>query len=207
MALSQKAVINLSNDTDFEKIQVLLSLHFGAVEQQHNTFPWFAPKSSPWDSVPQDTQILPASCVGPAATDAHAHPHSPRLLRMLPTAPKPSLETDTSSTPPRRSSSTDWAVSKLSFMVVMITPVGPLFTQPLQYRPAWAHSSQAQSCTWPRTLLDVGSRPVPALEVTASCRQWKNLPLLRGQSPLMVLSGICVPPDQHRAAKWAVSLQ
>lgn len=47
----------------------------------------------------------------------------------------PDLAADTSSTPESMSSTRDRAVSKLLFMVVAITPVGPVFTQPLQYRP------------------------------------------------------------------------
>lgn len=47
----------------------------------------------------------------------------------------PGLTADTSSVPESMSSISDWAVSKLLFMVVAITPVGPVFTQPLQYRP------------------------------------------------------------------------
>lgn len=48
----------------------------------------------------------------------------------------PSLASDRSMAPESRSWSSTRPVSKLSFMVVAMTPVGPLFTQPLQYRPA-----------------------------------------------------------------------
>lgn len=47
----------------------------------------------------------------------------------------PGFSADTSSVPESMSSISDRAVSKLLFMVVAITPVGPVFTQPLQYRP------------------------------------------------------------------------
>lgn len=47
----------------------------------------------------------------------------------------PDLAADTSSVPESMSSISDRAVSKLLFIVVAITPVGPVFTQPLQYRP------------------------------------------------------------------------
>lgn len=48
---------------------------------------------------------------------------------------EPGLVADTSNAPESMSSNTDRAVSKLLFMVVAITPVGPVFSQPLQYRP------------------------------------------------------------------------
>lgn len=153
------------------------------LEQQNSStthFPTWLPKVACWTHC-QDTQIqdLSVSYFMLAATEADTH--SPRLRRMLPTAPKPSLETDTSSTPSWRSSSTDWAVSKLSFMVVMITPTGPLFTHPLQYRPAWAHTADRLSLAhdhgplWMQVL-------ALALDVTSSCRQQHNAPLLWGQS-------------------------
>lgn len=48
---------------------------------------------------------------------------------------EPGFSVETSSVPEFKSSTTDRAVSKLLFMVVAITPVGPVFNQPLQYRP------------------------------------------------------------------------
>lgn len=48
---------------------------------------------------------------------------------------EPGLAADTSTVPDSMSSTTERAVSKLLFMVVAITPVGPVFSQPLQYRP------------------------------------------------------------------------
>lgn len=48
---------------------------------------------------------------------------------------EPGLAADTSNVPESMSSTTERAVSKLLFIVVAITPVGPVFSQPLQYRP------------------------------------------------------------------------
>lgn len=48
---------------------------------------------------------------------------------------EPGLAADTSNDPESMSSTKDRAVSKLLFIVVAITPVGPVFSQPLQYRP------------------------------------------------------------------------
>ena len=48
---------------------------------------------------------------------------------------EPDLAADMSNVPESMSSTSDRAVSKLLFMVVAITPVGPVFSQPLQYRP------------------------------------------------------------------------
>ncbi|PWA21522.1 hypothetical protein CCH79_00003474 [Gambusia affinis] len=59
---------------------------------------------------------------------------SPSLRRAL-TALDPGLAADTPNAPESMSSSRDRAVSKLLFIVVAITPVGPVFSQPLQYNP------------------------------------------------------------------------
>lgn len=48
---------------------------------------------------------------------------------------EPGLAADTSNIPESMSSTKDRAVSKLLFIVVAITPLGPVFSQPLQYRP------------------------------------------------------------------------
>lgn len=47
----------------------------------------------------------------------------------------PGLAEDTFKLPESISSTKDRAVSKLLFIVVAITPVGPVFSQPLQYKP------------------------------------------------------------------------
>lgn len=48
---------------------------------------------------------------------------------------EPGLADVTSRLPESMSSTRDRAVSKLLFMVVAITPVGPVFSHPLQYKP------------------------------------------------------------------------
>lgn len=49
---------------------------------------------------------------------------------------EPALAADRSTVPEAMSSIRDFAVSKLLFMVVAMTPVGPVFSHPLQYKPA-----------------------------------------------------------------------
>lgn len=55
---------------------------------------------------------------------------------------EPALAADRSTVPEAMSSIRDVAVSKLLFMVVAMTPVGPVFSHPLQYKPekgTWLH--------------------------------------------------------------------
>lgn len=80
-----------------------------------------------WQNLKINTLLVYESCKGAMAVPLF----SKRSL--MPCAPD--LAADTSSTPESMSSTRDRAVSKLLFMVVAITPVGPVFTQPLQYRP------------------------------------------------------------------------
>lgn len=56
---------------------------------------------------------------------------------------EPALTTDKSTVPEAMSSINDFAVSKLLFMVVAITPVGPVFSHPLQYKPKKKHGLTA----------------------------------------------------------------
>lgn len=55
----------------------------------------------------------------------------------------PGLAADTSKRPELMSSVTLCAVSKLLLMVVAMTPVGPVFNQPLQYRPGEGHDTES----------------------------------------------------------------
>lgn len=59
---------------------------------------------------------------------------------------EPALTTDKSTVPEAMSSINDFAVSKLLFMVVAITPVGPVFSHPLQYKPEKKHGFTAFVC-------------------------------------------------------------
>lgn len=55
---------------------------------------------------------------------------------------EPALAADKSTNPEAMSSISDIAVSKLLFIVVAMTPVGPVFSHPLQYKPekkTWCH--------------------------------------------------------------------
>lgn len=64
----------------------------------------------------------------------------PRVFSNVKISRAPALLTDRSSDPVSASFSRILAVSKLSFIVVAISPVGPRFAQPLQYSPA--HTSK-----------------------------------------------------------------
>lgn len=56
---------------------------------------------------------------------------------------EPALAADKSSNPEAMSSISDIAVSKLLFIVVAMTPVGPVFSHPLQYKPEKKHGVTA----------------------------------------------------------------
>lgn len=75
----------------------------------------------------------------------------------------PGLAADTSNVPESISSSSDRDVSKLLFNVVAITPVGPVFSQPLQYKPRGNNE-------WPDILVKV-------IKLMFTFRTVANLPL------------------------------
>lgn len=63
------------------------------------------------------------------------HDDKPLCSSRAPMSCDPAVSADTSRAPDSMSSTKERAVSKLLFMVVAITPVGPVFSHPLQYKP------------------------------------------------------------------------